>query len=198
MNKEAEWDKKLKISTCGRDDSKEDSMHYPYEPTPYCVLERFAESGYLGKGNRLIDYGCGKGRVAIFLNHETGCAATGVDFDSRMIDAAEENLTHTSVNTRQSVSFVCEDASMFDPGDADSFYFFNPFSEQILRSVLGTIVAKSYERDDQFLLFFYYPDEETVSLLMTESELTFEDEIDMSDQFPGNNEREKILVFSVD
>ena len=31
------WAKKLNIDTAGRDASKEDTYHYPYEPTPYCV-----------------------------------------------------------------------------------------------------------------------------------------------------------------
>ena len=36
---ESQWDKMLKIKTTGRDDSHADAFCYPYEPTPYCVLE---------------------------------------------------------------------------------------------------------------------------------------------------------------
>ena len=39
---ELQWDKLLKIKTTGRDDSHSDQYHFPYEPTPYCVLERLA------------------------------------------------------------------------------------------------------------------------------------------------------------
>ena len=60
---EVKYDKLLKIKTTGRDDSRADQYCYPYEPTPYGVLERLAYCGYLGKKNHLIDYGCGKGRV---------------------------------------------------------------------------------------------------------------------------------------
>ncbi len=35
----------------------------PYEPTPYAVLKRLAESGRITAGNVVADYGCGKGRV---------------------------------------------------------------------------------------------------------------------------------------
>lgn len=38
--RENKWDKLLKIHTMGRDDSNADQYHYPYEPTPYSVLER--------------------------------------------------------------------------------------------------------------------------------------------------------------
>ena len=56
---EVKYDKLLKIKTTGRDDSRSDQYCYPYEPTPYGVLERLAYCGYLGKENQLIDYACG-------------------------------------------------------------------------------------------------------------------------------------------
>ena len=39
---EEQWDKLLHIHTTGRDDSKADQFRYPYEPTPYSVLQRLA------------------------------------------------------------------------------------------------------------------------------------------------------------
>lgn len=62
-----QWDKKLKINTTGRDDFHSDNHHYPYEPTPYSVLERLAKSRYIKQDNIMIDYGCGKGRTSFFL-----------------------------------------------------------------------------------------------------------------------------------
>ena len=53
---ENQWDKLLRIKTTGRDDSHSDQYRYPYEPTPYAVLERLAQSGYLSKKNSVIDY----------------------------------------------------------------------------------------------------------------------------------------------
>lgn len=44
-----QWDKLLRIKTTGRDDSMADQYRYPYEPTPYSVLERLAGSGYISK-----------------------------------------------------------------------------------------------------------------------------------------------------
>ena len=52
---EVKYDKLLKIKTTGRDDSRSDQYCYPYEPTPYGVLERLAYCGYLGKKNHLMD-----------------------------------------------------------------------------------------------------------------------------------------------
>lgn len=74
---EEKWDRLLQIRTTGRDDSHADQYRYPYEPTPYCVLERLANSGFLKKGNTLLDYGCGKGRVDFFLSGRHGVSPLG-------------------------------------------------------------------------------------------------------------------------
>ena len=85
-----EWDKRLKIRTIGRED--ESNPNYaPYEPTPYEVLKRVAESGYIRRRQHVLDYGCGKGRVAFFLADAVGCRATGIDQSQKLIDLAVEN-----------------------------------------------------------------------------------------------------------
>lgn len=69
--KEKEWENLLRIKTTGRDDTRSDTFRYPYEPTSYEVLERLANTGLIGKNNTLLDYGCGKGRVSIFMTYQT-------------------------------------------------------------------------------------------------------------------------------
>lgn len=86
-----ELEKLLGIKTTGRDDTRADSYNYPYEPTDYCVLKRLAESGYIGKKNHLIDYGCGKGRVSFYLSYEIGCHSIGVEYDERLFNRACKN-----------------------------------------------------------------------------------------------------------
>ena len=88
---ETQWDKLLKIRTSGRDDSHAGKYNYPYEPTPYSVLERLAFSGYISKNNLLLDYGCGKGRADFFFSYQTGCRCIGVEYDERIYSAAARN-----------------------------------------------------------------------------------------------------------
>ena len=52
---ENRWDKLLKIKTAGRDDLGADQYHHPYEPTPYSVLERLADSGFFGRDDVVLD-----------------------------------------------------------------------------------------------------------------------------------------------
>lgn len=192
---EYEWDKKLKIDTVGRDASKEDEHHYPYEPTPYSVLERLAESEYITNDNVVVDYGCGKGRVGFFLNYEIGCKVVGIDFDAKMYDMALENYARAS--WCKEVEFVCEGAEKYEVEEADCFYFFHPFSVEILQSVIGKIRKSYYNNPREMMLFFYYPSDEYISFLMTVPELCFVDEIDCQDLFVGDISREKILIFEM-
>lgn len=193
---ENKWDKLLRIRTSGRDDSRSDQYRYPYEPTPYSVLERLAFSGYIGKKNTLVDYGCGKGRVDFFLSYQTRCRSIGIEYDERIFETAAENQK-TAVSAGR-VKLVLQNAETYVvPETADRFYFFNPFSVEILRSVLERIRESYYEQPREMMLFFYYPSDEYVSHLMTMDELTFVDEINCRDLFDGENSRERILVFQI-
>ena len=152
------WDKLLHIKTMGRDDSQSDQYRYPYEPTPYAVLQRLANTGLIRKNNMLLDYGCGKGRV----------------------------------------SFALADAEQFAlPEQIDRIYFFNPFSIEILRKVMARIMESYYKHPRQILCFFYYPSDEYLTYLMTVDEMMFVDEIDCSDLFCGDNERERGMIFEI-
>ncbi len=194
--KELDWDKKLKIQTVGRDDFHADEHHYPYEPTPYEVLERLVESEYISRDNKVVDYGCGKGRVGFFLNHAIGCEIVGIEYDEKIYHQAEKNRS-TYLHSK-SVGFVCENAEEYDVKDADVFYFFNPFSVEILRSVVGKILESYYQNPKEMTLFFYYPNDEYLSYLMTEPMLSFLDEIDCQDLYQGKNSRERILIFEIE
>ena len=189
------WDKKLHIQTIGRDDSKADSYHHPYEPTPYEVLERLAESDYISKENVVIDYGCGKGRVGFYLHHKIGCKIIGLEYDNNIYQQALFNLD--CYGEHETICFLCENAAEYCIVDGDCFYFFNPFSVEILHSVLARILDSYYEAPRDMRLFFYYPDDEYVAYLMSQDELMFVDEIDCQDLYNRNDEREKILIFEI-
>ena len=193
MNEE-KWDRLLQIRTSGRDDSHADQYRYPYEPTPYCVLERLADSGYLRKGNTLLDYGCGKGRVEFFLSWQTRCRSIGIEYDERIYEKAAENQKRAAAAGR--VIFELANAEQFQvPEEADRIYFFNPFSLEILQKVISRIIASYYAAPREILLFFYYPSDEYISFLMTVDELTFSDEIDCGDLFQEKDPRERIVIF---
>lgn len=208
---EDQWDRLLRIRTSGRDDSHADQYRFPYEPTPYRVLERLAGSGYISKNNTLIDYGCGKGRVDFFLSYQIRCRSIGVEYDHRIYESAVRNKKNAvSASRVELVAARAEDYAV--PREADRFYFFNPFSVELLQKVFERIreSREAYEAGHESeraqvafdgrnrrgsLFFFYYPSYEYVSWLMMAEDLMFLDEIDCMDLFEGADRRERILVF---
>ena len=196
IDKETIWDKLLRIKTTGRDDSNSDQYRYPYEPTPYSVLERLANSGLISKKDVLLDYGCGKGRVDFFLAYQTKAKTIGIEYDERIYQRAIEN--QRTATSRAKADFVLSRAEEYMvPAEVNRFYFFNPFSVEILHKVLARIIESYYEKPREAFLFFYYPSDEYNSYLMTLDELEFYDEIPCGDLFSGNDARERIVIFSL-
>lgn len=195
-NKEQEWDKLLRIKTTGRDDSRSDTYKYPYEPTPYAVLERLANSGLITKKDVVLDYGSGKGRAEFFLSWQIRCKTIGIEYDERLYERAVSNMGTAPSAGR--VQFVLENAEKYAvPPEINRCFFFNPFSIEVLQKVMARILESWYEDPREVFLFFYYPSDEYISWLMTVDELSFYDEIDCRDLFEGNDERERIMVFKL-
>lgn len=194
--RDIDYDVQLHIKTTGRDDSRSNTYNYPYEPTDYAVLERLAGEGYIDKKSLLIDYGCGKGRVSFYLVFQTGCKAIGIEYDERLYNKAVKNVE--SFSKPYNVRFECVNAVDYVvPDKADKIYFFNPFSKELLQSVLLRIKESFYDNPRVIQLFFYYPSDEYVAVLSTDEEIDFVDEIDCSDLFEKEDSRERILIFQL-
>lgn len=194
---EMTWDQRLQIKTTGRDDSNADQYRYPYEPTPYIVLERLANSGLIWENDVVLDYGCGKGRVDFFLSHQTHANTIGIEYDQRIYRSAIEN--QETALSRTKTEFVLTRAESYEvPIAVNRYYFFNPFSLEILRKVMARILESYYEHPRELFFFFYYPSEEYLSYLMTVDELEYYDEIPCGDLFAGKDPRERIVIFRCD
>lgn len=188
-----EGDKRLGIKTTGREDVA--SAHYaPYEPTPYPVLERLAQSGWLGREHRLLDYGCGKGRVVFYLAAAVGCQATGIDQSPRLIREALENRQSCRAGDR--VRLACCLAEQYPIGDENAFFFFNPFSLTVFEAVLRRLRQSWYANPRQMLLLCYYPSPEYIQCLEGCPEIQRLGSIDCSDLF-RRNPRERIEVYAL-
>jgi SAM-dependent methyltransferase len=196
VSQENSWDVSLQIMTAGRDETNADEYHHPYEPTPYRVLERLVKSGFIGKQDTVLDYGCGKGRVGFFLSYRTKAKTIGIEYDARIHAQALENRRTTI--SRVKPEFVLTRAEEYEvPAEVNRCYFFNPFSVEILRKVMARILESWYADPREIFLFFYYPSDEFLAWLMTVEELDFYDEIECDDLFEGNDPRERIMIFQL-
>ena len=189
-------DKLLQIKTSGRDDTNSDQYRYPYEPTPYVVLERLANSGLIRKKDVILDYGCGKGRVDFFLAYQTKANTIGIEYDERIYQSALANQK-TAVSGERTELILAKAEEYEVPSKVNRCYFFNPFSVELLQKVIARIIESYYENPREIFLLFYYPSDEYISYLMTVDELEFYDEIDCGDLFEGNDKRERIMIFAL-
>ena len=196
LDYENAWDKRLQIRTTGRDEENADQYRYPYEPSPYTVLERLVKYSRIGEDDVVLDYGCGKGRVEFFLSQQTKAQTIGVEYDQRIYKSAMENKK--TAMARAKTRFALAKAETYVvPAEVNRCYFFNPFSVEILHKVLARVLESYYENPREVLLFFYYPSEEYLSYLMTVNGLEYHDEIPCGDLFDGKNPRERIVVFAL-
>ncbi|MGM9972284.1 MAG: class I SAM-dependent methyltransferase [Anaeroplasmataceae bacterium] len=196
MDIEVKLDRFLKIKTNGRDDSNSNFINYPYEATPYTVLEYLANSGHILKQDKIIDYGCGKGRVSFFLAYSTRANVIGVEYNLRLYNSALDN--HKKAISRNKVTFVLRDAADYKfPNDATGAYFFNPFSIDVLKAVINNILDSKKENDRDIKLFFYYPSKEYLGYLTNSEVITHIEDIDCMDIFKNGDLREVIKVYKI-
>ena len=195
-------DAKLHIETAGRNDRLSDEHFFPYEPTAYGVLDRLADSGYLGKDDCLLDFGCGKGRVPVYLNHKTGCRAVGVEIMDEFCKKAVENVNEYRKRSKS----VGEDDIRIEqaaaqnyeiPASVNRIFFFNPFSIAVFKSVMGRVIEAYYREPRKMLLFFYYPQDEYIAYLSGIDEIMFFDEIDCRDLFAEKDDRNRIMIYEI-
>lgn len=167
-----------------------DSRHHIYQSTFWPVLGKLIQSGYITRDNHVVDYGSGLGRVAFCINNEIGCKVTGVEFAEEIFKMAEENLDRYGRD--KGVKFVNSPAENYDPAGADTFYFFNPFPVDVVKTVVDKIVACPTAKR----IIFYCPMNDQEKYLKTVPELVLVDEIDCRFT-PNDASRNKLLIFDV-
>ena len=178
---EKDWEKLLRIKTTGRDDSRSDTYRYPYEPTSYEVLNKLANTGIIGKNNTLLDYGCGKGRVSLFMAYQTKCHSIGIEYDNRIFERAIANKESSISGGR--VTFINEDALKYNI--------------EIFNCVLANIMDNFYNNPREMYMIFYYPSDEYLMCLSQEYDVSLYDEIDCRDISFGEARRERMVVYRI-
>ena len=196
MDLEVELDRFLKIKTNGRDDSNSNFINYPYEATPYSVLQVLANSEHMSKKDKIIDFGCGKGRVSFYLSYSRKVRMIGVEYDERLYNAALENKKKCISASK--VEFIYSNACDYEiEDDSTAAYFFNPFNVDILKSVISNIKKSITKQNREFKLFFYYPSKEYLEYLESECDMVFIENIECYDLFNEYDSREYIKVYRI-
>ena len=158
-------DNLLRIVTSGIGDWLYYSIHYNrYEATPYKALDLFFDEYSLRETDKVIDFGCGKGRVAFYLHDRFNVTVTGVEVNEETYNEAIRNKNSYIQRKKEKdvpIHFHLGPAEDFKVDRAyNRFYFFNPFSVHIFKKVVGNILdsVEEHRRSVDIILFYPLPD----------------------------------------
>lgn len=198
---ELEFDRSLGINTVGTLELLNQSVHYNrYEATPYIALEELFGHYDLQKGDCLVDFGCGKGRVSFYIHNRFQSQATGIEMNGRLYQDAMKNLENYTKRKKLkgSISFERCYAQEYDIQSGENrFYFFNPFSIQIFMKVVDNILQSVNRHKRTVDLILYYPTSEYIQFIENRTTFEFLDEV----KIPGlyeQNDNERFLIFRLD
>jgi SAM-dependent methyltransferase len=194
---EQKYEKILNIRTEGfQFGYPKDAMYHRYEPTPYNALEQLFEHYALPERAHIVDFGCGKGRVPIYLHWKFKLPTVGVEMDQKFFVEAEQNLHTYSEGLKKRfvpITFEHQIAERYSIKHQENvFFFFNPFSVHIFRQVVANILA-SYEQHIRCIdIVLYYPSPDYLYYLAYET--PFENVMDV--KLEGyNNENERFCIY---
>ncbi len=158
---ELAYDRHLNIVTAGNQPGFTDSLHHNrYEPTPYELLDRLFQDYRLMPEDRLVDVGCGKGRLNFYVHHLFGVESAGIEMNPVFYEEALENkkqYTKTHKVSENMIEFYNGLAQNYPIQARDNkFYFFNPFSVQVFISFINRLLhsAETAPRTVELILFF--------------------------------------------
>ena len=137
--------------------------YYRYEPTSYsgliCAFDKLED--VLTKHDRLVDFGCGKGRVLFYVNQRFQCEVCGIEVDEELYELALDNRAYYNTRFRDSmekIEILNGKAEEYEIRPEDNvFYFFNPFEINIFEQVIDHIIASVEKHPRRVLVMMYYP-----------------------------------------
>lgn len=140
--------------------------YYRYEPTSYsgliCAFDELDKE--ISCHDRLVDFGCGKGRVLFYVNQRFKCEVCGVEVDEELYEAALDNRSFYNTRFRgmaEKIEIINGKAEEYEIRPEDTvFYFFNPFDINIFTQVIDHIMESVRDHSRRVLVMMYYPKEE--------------------------------------
>ncbi|MDE6433783.1 MAG: class I SAM-dependent methyltransferase [Lachnospiraceae bacterium] len=140
--------------------------YFRYEPTSYsgliCAFDEMEE--VLDRYDRLVDFGCGKGRVLFYVNQRFRCEVCGIEVDENLYENALDNRAYYNTRFRDSyerIEIINGKAEEYEIKREDTvFYFFNPFEINIFEQVMEHVMESVQIFPRRIFVMMYYPKEE--------------------------------------
>lgn len=159
---ERKLDRILQIRTVGlREWGSKAAAYNRYEATPYSALDKLSQVYKFNQNDRLVDFGCGRGRVTFYIHNKYKIPVTGVEAHDKTFEEALKNK-QTYRKKRQHIKAPIKLeyalAELYEVDEEDNiFYFFNPFSIKIFKRVVMNILKSVKQSERTVELILYYP-----------------------------------------
>ncbi|MGL6107169.1 methyltransferase [Romboutsia sp.] len=200
--KENQYEELLNIKTSGEELWSEKVKHYhPYQATSYDALETLFKEYTVKEKDSIVDFGCGKGRLNFYINYFFKAKVTGIEMDEDYYKECllnkENYLLKYNTNSKD-IEFSCCYAQDYEIKPLENkFYFFNPFSVQIFRKIVGNILDSAYQYSKDIELILYYPSDDYIYFLENETSLILQKEVILDHAFASDNQ-ERFLIYKLD
>lgn len=131
----------------------------PYDPAPWRSLRCLLQLASLRPDEfTFIDIGCGKGKMLLAALALPFNRIIGVEFSPLLCQIARNNLASARLIRRRCarVQVSCSDAAEYPiPDEPTIFFFYNPFTYDVMEIVLGNIVDTQLRTPRPRYLIFY-------------------------------------------
>lgn len=119
--------------------SKSGGKYHGYSKTDESHLQFIFENLSYKRCHRLLDVGCGKGVVLKEALKYPFQKVSGIELQPELVEIAKNNFK--KLHLAEKVECIQANALSYENyGDYDTYFFFNPFSEDIFKKVLDKIV----------------------------------------------------------
>lgn len=189
------YDRVFGINTRGLRSWERGSLYNRTESTPYLALSSLAQEYEMSPQDKLVDFGCGKGRVAIFLHNKFNISVTGVELNPATYDEAIENINSymNMYGENDKLTLSSDYAEEYEiKDDENKFFFFNPFDVSIFKKVVNNIVKNADEHNKEVEIILYYPLNTYKKFLKNETPFQLKQKIKASGAI---GYREKFLIY---
>ena len=192
-------DRLLRINTTSLSEEPSQSIHYNhYEATPYIVLDALFSTYKLAKTDRLVDYGCGKGRVMFYVHSRFNVAVTGIEMNEQLYHKALANMTHYLQKSKGNHPTIrvsrCKAEEYQVDEKENRFYFFNPFSTEIFMKTVNHMLKSVEKHPREIDIILYYPIPDYIDYLEIMTPFELHREIQVPHLYKINND-ERFLIY---
>lgn len=157
------YERMLGIHTRGSIDGRTLGFHdhyFGYQPIAYrSFLKAMQHLPFDARNATFIDYGCGKGRAVILAARLHFAHVIGIEYSHDLVTAAQANIRSAARHVRATeVSVIHTDACDYIPplGPLVCF-FFNPFDDVILHTVLENLAERQREVNSPLAVVYSLP-----------------------------------------